>query len=119
MTTKSVDAWIIHKQWAGDTSARVYFFTQDLGLVHCLFRGGRSPKKHALLQSFTPLWVGLDERYSRYYVQSIESTSPMLPLLGHSLFSALYLNELVYYSLKPTCQEPELFQAYQYTLNHL
>lgn len=120
MTTKTLQAWVIHKQWSGDTSARVSFFTRELGLVQCLCKGGRTPKKQALLQAFTPLWVIVDEKHGRYYARSIESISPMLQLESHSLFSALYINELLYYLVKTdSAPEVELFEAYLTTLNGL
>jgi DNA repair protein RecO (recombination protein O) len=117
--TKSLQAWVLHKQWSGDTSARVSFFTRELGLVQCLCKGGRTPKKQSLLQAFTPLWVAVDERYDRYYARSIESISPMLQLEGTALFSGLYLNELLYYALSPVYPDGELFNAYLMTLNGL
>lgn len=119
MTTKSLDAWVLHKQWSGDTSARVFFFTRELGLIQCLCKGGRTPKKQSLLQVFMPLWVGVDERHDRYYARSIESTAPKLQFEGISLFSGLYLNELLYYVLSPGYPDTELFDAYQMTLNSL
>jgi DNA repair protein RecO (recombination protein O) len=119
MTTKTIQAWLIHKQWSGDTSARIHLFTSEFGLIHSLCKGGRAPKRQALLQPFTPLWVGFGERHGIYYTNSVESISPALSLVGHGLFSALYLNELVYYTLKPMDSEPLLFQAYQETLNAL
>lgn len=117
--TRTIEAWVVHKQWSGDTSARVTFFTRDSGLVHCLCRGGRTPKKQALLQAFTPLWLTVDERYERLYMKTLESISPSLPLEGHALFSALYVNEILYYILKPQAPDPALFDAYLYTLNGL
>lgn len=117
--TKSLQAWVIHKQWSGDTSARVNFFTRELGLVQCLCKGGRTPKKQSLLQAFTPLWVSIDERYDRYYTRTIESISPMLALEGNSLFSGLYINELLYYALSPVYSDADLFNAYLMTLNGL
>ncbi len=119
MTTKSLQAWVIHKQWSGDTSARVDFFSQELGLVRCLCKGGRTPKKQSLLQAFTPLWLCVDERHDRYYVKSMESISPMLHLEGNSLFSGLYINELLYHTLRPIYPDAELFNAYLVTLNAL
>ncbi|RUR06521.1 DNA repair protein RecO [Legionella sp. km772] len=116
---KSIQAWFIHKQWSGDTSVRPCFFTSELGLLHCLYKGGRTPKKQGSLQPFTSLWIHLEERHSQYFVQSVEIEAPSLDLSGTSLFSALYLNELIYYLLKPLAAEPELFQAYAYTLHHL
>ncbi|KTD31155.1 DNA repair protein recO [Legionella moravica] len=119
MTAKSLQAWVIHKQWSGDTSARVTFFSRELGLVNCLCKGGRTPKKQSLLQPFTPLWVSVDERHDRYYTRTMESISPMLPLEGHSLFSGLYINELLYHALRPIYPDTELFDAYLVTLNGL
>ncbi len=119
MTSRSVQAWVIHKQWSGDTSARVSFFTRELGLIQCLCKGGRTQKKQSLLQAFTPLWVSIDERYDRYFAQSVESIAPMLQLEGVSLFSGLYVNELLYYVLSPANSYEELFNAYLTTLNGL
>lgn len=115
MTSKSVQAWVLHKQWSGDTSARVSFFTSE-GLITSLYKGGRSPKKQALLQAFTPLWLELDERYARYFVRRVETTAPALILSGDALFSGLYLNELLYYALSPAYPDADLFQAYEMTL---
>ncbi|KTD48281.1 DNA repair protein RecO [Legionella quateirensis] len=119
MTTKSLQAWVIHKQWSGDTSARVNFFSRESGLVNCLCKGGRTPKKQSLLQPFTPLWISVDERHDRYYARSMESISPMLHLEGNSLFSGLYINELLYHALRPIYPDAELFDAYLMTLNGL
>ena len=119
MTAKSLEAWVIHKQWSGDTSARVTFFTREAGLLNCLCKGGRTPKKQSLLQPFTSLWLSVDERYNHYYTRTIESTSPMLHLEGNSLFSGLYLNELLYHALRPMDADSNLFDAYLLTLNSL
>ena len=116
---KSVQAWVIHKQWSGDTSARVLFFTRELGLVNCLCKGGRTPKKQSLLQSFTPLWVDIDVRYEHYYTRSIESIAPTFHLTGTALFSSLYINELLYHALKPLDADSSLFDAYLTTLTGL
>lgn len=119
MTSRSLQAWFIHKQSTGDTSVRVHIFTSELGLVQGLYRGGRAPKKQALLQPFTPLWVSLDERHNHYYIQAVEHDGPTLPLVGGALFSAMYLNELIHYILKPLAPELELFEAYGFVLQHL
>ncbi|TAL60562.1 MAG: DNA repair protein RecO [Legionella sp.] len=117
--TKTLQAWVLHKQWSGDTSARVSFYTQELGLVTCLYKGGRTPKKQALLQAFNPLWVSFDERRERYYVSAVESNQPPLGLQGDSLFSGLYVNELLYYVLSPLYPDANLYSAYLQTLNAL
>ena len=111
-----LQSFVIHKKWSGETSAQVSFFTQEAGLIQGLCRGGRTPKKQAHLQLFTPLWLYLNERYHRYYVQSIESLHPTFDLAGHALFAGFYMNELLYHSLSPLEPEPELFKAYAHTL---
>ncbi|MGC1181671.1 DNA repair protein RecO [Legionella sp.] len=117
--TKTIEGWVVHKQWSGDTSARVSFFTLELGFIQCLYKGGRTPKRQALLQVFTPLWLTVDERYERYYVKTVESISPTLDLEGHSLFCALYVNEILYYALSPYYHDASLFEVYLFTLNGL
>lgn len=117
--TKTIEAWVLHKHWTGDTSARVSFFTRELGLIHCVCKGGRTPKKQALLQAFIPLWLTLDERYDRFYMKTVESISPSLQLSGDALFSALYINELLYYVLSPQYPDILLFEAYLLALNRL
>lgn len=119
MTTKTIEAWVLHKIWSGDTSARVSFFTRELGIIQCLYKGGRTPKKQALLQPFTPLWVTLTERHERHYAQAVESISPTLQLTGSLLFAGLYINEILYYALSPNYIDATLFDAYLFTLNHL
>lgn len=121
MTTKrhTLEAWVLHKHCSGDTSAKVSFFTREAGLVHCVCKGGRTPKKQALLQAFSPLWISIIERYDRYYAQAVESSSPSLILTGHALFAGLYINEILYYALSPNYPDAPLYDAYLFTLNNL
>ncbi|MBA2648597.1 MAG: DNA repair protein RecO [Legionella sp.] len=116
---RSLEALVLHKQWQGDTSARVSLFTRESGLVHCFCKAGRTPKKQALLQAFGPLWISLNERYEPAYIQAVESRESPMELLGDALLSGLYINELLYYSLSAMNPEPELFDAYMVTLKSL
>lgn len=117
--TKSLQALVLHKQWSGDTSARVHFYTREMGVMQCLYKGGRTPKKQSSLQAFTPLWLSINERYDRFFVRSIESMEPTLELASSALFSGLYVNELLYYVLKPLSADSSLFDAYWFTLKAL
>lgn len=119
MTTKTLKAFVLHKQWSGDASARVSFLTDEYGLITCLYKGGRSPKKQALLQAFTPLWLIVEARYERFFIKSVENTVPALTLANEALFSGLYVNELLYYALSPAYPDAALFQAYELTLKTL
>ncbi len=119
MITNALQAWVIHKSWSGDTSARVVFFTREHGLVHCLYKGGRTPKKQALLQSFTPLWLAMDVRGDAHFVRQLEVAASPMFFVGQILFAALYVNELLYHALKPHDPHAELHEAYTFTLHAL
>jgi len=112
----STNAWVLHKKWSGDTSAQVTFLTRDKGVVRALCKGGRTQKKQALLQAFTPLWIMLNERSEWYYVQQIELLSPSLLLEEQYLFAGLYVNELLYHGLECLDAQPALYDAYETTL---
>jgi len=115
----STEAWLLHKVPSGETSVRLSLFTCDKGIVPCLYKGGRTPKKQAILQPFTPLCLFLNNNKDWYYARNLETTSAPLHMKGLSLFAALYINELVYYALKPLDPHPELYESYQYTLQGL
>lgn len=115
----NAEAWLLHKSPSGDTSARLSLFTRDQGIVTCLYRGGRTAKKQAILQPFIPLWLFLDSKRDWHYVRSLETVSAPLPLKNNSLFCALYVNELLYYALKAFDPHPELYDVYEYTLKGL
>lgn len=119
MTIENHEAWLLHKKPSGDSSAQLIFFTREAGLLSCLFRGGRTPKKQVLLQAFTPIWLAVDTRRDWQYVNRLEILSSPLPLSGVSLFAGLYLNELLYYALSKGESQVELFDAYQFTLKGL
>jgi DNA repair protein RecO (recombination protein O) len=119
MIAEALQAWVIHKYWSGDTSARVVFFTRERGLVNGLFKGGRTPKKQALLQAFTPLWLTLTQRGEACFVQHLETLGPPLQLMGPSLFASLYVNELIFHTMKPLDAHPGLHKAYETTLEIL
>jgi DNA repair protein RecO (recombination protein O) len=115
MVTNGLTAWILHKQNSGETSAWLIFFTREAGLLRCLCKGGRTPKKQALLQPFNPLWFVANKQY----VQRIESIAQALQLQGDALFSGLYVNELLSHALVHEEPYPDLFDAYSETLHHL
>lgn len=109
----------MHKLWIGETSANVTLWTADKGLVVARYQGARSPKKQALLQPFTALWITLDERRYGIFLRQLDCLEPSVPLIGQSLFAGLYINELLYLSLAPHEPHPTLFLAYKKTLHAL
>ena len=119
MITDAIHAWVIHKYWSGDTSARVVFFTEEHGLVNCLWKGGRMPKKQALLQAFIPLWLAMDVRGDSYFVRHLEIADAPLQLPGQGLFAGLYVNELLHLALQLNDPHATLHTAYQKSLKAL
>ncbi|MBA2656353.1 MAG: DNA repair protein RecO [Tatlockia sp.] len=112
MTTESLEAWFLHKTPSGDSSTRVSFFTREKGIINCLYKGGRTPKKQALLQPFSSLWLALDIRKDWYYLRHVEEVACATRLKGSAVFAGLYVNELLYYALRPMDSQPELFAVY-------
>ncbi|MDI9818549.1 MULTISPECIES: DNA repair protein RecO [unclassified Legionella] len=119
MTAEAFEAWVLHKRPSGDSSLYITFFTRERGILHCLCKGGRTPKKQAILQAFTPLWLSVENRKGRHYMQQVENNALPLELKGNRLFAALYINELLYYLLSPLESQIELFDVYLETLHGL
>ena len=119
MTAESLQAWLIHKTPTGDTSLKLRLFTREKGLLDCQYRGGRTIKKNATLQLFTPLWLFLKERHHWFYVNNVESSESPLDLSGSSLFAALYVNELIFHTMPLQERDEPLFVTYQNTLRVL
>ncbi|GGI91745.1 DNA repair protein RecO [Legionella impletisoli] len=119
MTIDAFEAWVLHKRWSGDTSAQVIFLTKEQGVFTGLYKGARSKSKQALLQPFTPVWLAINRRGNRHYVQQLEMRAPSLCFTGNALFSALYLNELVSYILQPNDTHPMVYDAYESALYSL
>jgi DNA repair protein RecO (recombination protein O) len=119
MKTDELSAWLLHQRPAKESTTQVFFLTRERGMVHAFCAGGRGSKKRAILQPFTPLWLTLNERHYGAYVKQVEiSAAPQL-LVGESLLSGLYLNELLYRALKPEVCDARLFEAYDAALKAL
>jgi DNA repair protein RecO (recombination protein O) len=119
MKTNALQAYVLHKRPLGETSVQVTFLTRQQGLVAALYKGGRSPKKQALLQGATPLWLTLNAVGERHYVRQLEVLGSSLLLVGESLFASLYINELLMHVLRPFDACPLLFDDYSNTLRAL
>lgn len=113
------EAWLIHKQPQGESSLRLIFFTREQGIFWCQYKGGRAFKKQIALQPFIPLWLHYREAYAYHYITSVEPITSAINLNRKALFSALYINELLYYSIKPEDPYPDLYAKYVQTINAL
>lgn len=119
MITEAQSVWLLAKTPSGDSSLRLHLLTRQHGIVSCFFKAGRTPKKQALLQPFLPLWLSFESRRDWQFARSIEASSAPLALSGRALFAALYVNELVFYAVKPFDPCPDLYDAYHYVLHGL
>lgn len=119
MITDGLSAWLLHQRPAKNSTTHVFFLTRERGLVRAYCQGGRSPKKRAVLQPFTPLWLMLNERPYGTYVKQVEIAEPSELLQGDMLLSGMYINEVLYRALKPDVSEPMLYEAYAYAIRAL
>jgi DNA repair protein RecO (recombination protein O) len=112
MKQNEFEAWLIHKKKIGENRSQLMLFTEEQGLIDSFSHSTKT-------QIFTPLWVCFDIRQERYYTRKIENSAATLNLKGKALYSAFYLNELIYYLLAPLVAAKELFQAYVLCLTQL
>lgn len=119
MTAFTTQAYLIHKQAQGDTSLYLHCFTHEKGLLSIRYRGGRATKKSTQAALFCPLWCSIYERQGVYYLNALEARDSPLDMKGIVLFCALYLNELLFYTIPPDEQEEALFFLYEKTLIQL
>ena len=114
-----LEAWLLHKTITGESSLKLHVFTREKGIIVCWFKGGRSPKKQAILQPFMPLWLSYQSKNDYAYVSKLESRALPFQFNSMALFSACYINELVYYALRSSEPQGTIYDAYQDTLKGL
>ena len=113
------EAWCLCSQPSGETSVWVTFFTKKQGLIRALFKGGRLPKKQALIRPFGLLWIQFSIIRTTAYLRQVEGERAPFLLYGQQLFSGLYINELLYSGLRHADPHPVLFDAYETVLRAL
>jgi len=111
-------AYVLHTRSYRETSLIVDFLVPDVGRISAVVRGARRPKspQRSLLQPFGRLlisWYGKGELKT---LKVLESDNQLSQLQSRSLFSGLYLNELLVRLIK--AEEPceTLFEDYQQAL---
>ncbi len=119
MISEGLEGWLLHKRPSGDTSLILSIFTQQKGRIDCLCKSGRLPKKQALLQPFVSLYLTLDNRNNWSYLRAIENPFPACTLKNQALFAAVYVNELLYYTLALGVAEPTIYDLYTNLLQQL
>ena len=89
-------AFVLHSRPRSETSLMLDVFTEESGRVRLVAKGARSRRSNlkGALQPFTPLLVRFGGRGVKT-LRSAEAVSLALPLSGITLYSGLYVNELI------------------------
>jgi DNA repair protein RecO (recombination protein O) len=121
LVPEQLTGFVLHRRFYRETSYLTDLFTLELGKVSAVARGVRGNKgdKKSLLQSFQLLLLSVSGKHELRNLNQLEPAGPMLQLVGHQLFSAMYLNELLNRLLPKEVPHPELFLSYQQSLNWL
>ncbi|MBQ9274168.1 MAG: DNA repair protein RecO [Succinivibrio sp.] len=114
--------FVLHRRPYREHSSLLELWTLHCGRVSVLTRS--SAKKYtaqrATLQPFIPLELRLKKgAHGLWYLQECKRRGPGFELGVPVLFSAVYLNELIYYLVRTAEPDPELFAAYLNALNSL
>ncbi len=107
-------AFVLHSRPWSETSLLLDLFTEGSGRVRLIAKGARSKRSvlKGTLQPFTPLLVRWGGRGEVKTLRNAEAASLALPLTGISLYSGLYVNELLSRVLEQEIRFAELFFDY-------
>lgn len=106
-------AFVLHSRPWSETSLMLDVFTEESGRVRLVAKGARSKRSNlkGALQPFTPLLVRFGGRGEVKTLRSAEAVSLALPLSGITLYSGLYVNELISRVLEHETRFSELFST--------
>jgi DNA repair protein RecO (recombination protein O) len=107
-------SFVLHQRPYRETSLIVEAFGRDTGRVGILAKGARRPKsaERGMLQPFRPLLLTWSGRGELGLLMGAEPDGYASTLGGASLFSALYMNELLMRLMHRHDPHPELFESY-------
>lgn len=112
-------AYVLHTRSYRDNSLLVELLSRDYGRVSVVAKGakpGKRKKSVNPLQPFAPIlasWLG---KTSLKTLTQREMTTAIPELQGNSLYSGLYINELLVRVLQHEYPHPDLFDLYHRTL---
>ena len=111
-------AFVLHSRPWSETSLMLDVFTEESGRVRLVAKGARSRRSNlkGALQPFTPLLLRFGGRGEVKTLRSAEAVSLALPLSGITLYSGLYVNELLSRVLEHETRFSELFFDYLHCL---
>lgn len=119
MSASLSPAYVLHSRPYRDSSALVDLLTLDSGLQRVVWRGARGQRRKLAPQLFVPMLVGIIGRSDLKTLTQAEVAGSFTLLQGETLFSGLYLNELLVRLLASGDAQPLLFAAYQHALEQL
>ncbi len=112
-------AYILHKRAYRETSSILEVLTRDFGRVSLMARGSRGARSKLAgnLLLFTPLLISWQGKGDLPYLKTAERADLKTPVLkSKSLFSAMYINELLMYLLHRNDVNEEVFEIYHHCL---
>lgn len=114
-------AFVLHARPWSETSLMLDLFSEEAGRVRVVAKGARRKRSNlkGALQPFTPLLVRWSGRGEVKNLTSAEAVSLALPLSGITLYSGLYVNELISRVLEPETRFSELFFDYLHCIQSL
>ena len=114
-------AFVLHSRPWSETSLMLDVFTEESGRVRLVAKGARSKRStlNGALQPFTPLLLRFGGRGEVKTLRSAEAVSLALPLSGITLYSGLYINELLSRVLEYETRFSELFFDYLHCIQSL
>lgn len=112
---------MLHSRPYRETSQLLTVFSLEYGKLALVARGSRSKnsKLRGILQPFVPLRLDFRSADGLQNLHQAEALEMSIPLFKERLYSALYLNELLYYLLDERSEYQAVFSSYQNTLFQL
>ncbi len=114
-------AFVLHTRPWSETSLLLDVFTEESGRVRLIAKGARSRRSNlkGALQPFVPLLIRFGGRGEVKTLRGAEAVSLALPLNGISLYSGLYVNELLARVLEQETRFSDLFFDYLHCIQEL
>lgn len=121
MSQEAEPGFILHAREYRENSRLLEVFSLNYGRLTLMARlGKKTVKPQALLQPFCPLRLSfIKGRGDIYQLRGYNRAGAALQLQVPQIFCAAYINELLYYLLKPADPSPALFASYLSTLRAL
>ena len=114
-------AFVLHTRPWSETSLLLDVFTQESGRIRLIAKGARARRSNlkGALQPFVPLLIRFGGRGEVKTLRGAEAVSLALPLNGISLYSGLYVNELLARVLEQETRFSDLFFDYLHCIQEL